>query len=382
MKAEIAIVKGVPRQKALIGAARPVTIGRSKAADFQITSTVISRVHCQIQHDGKSWVLTDLDSRNGTWVEGDRISTHVLEDGDLFSLGKRVVIRFGVVEQPVVEEAPETEDEPGVCPFCGGELESGAVTADAPDGSTHHKGCLELRKLVATEVGGYRVIERLPGPLHRFRSHQPSLNRHVLLLAFDSDTVDKSGFRERLMEEVKASSKLLHPNIIQIHDFLDHDGACLVAMEFFPSKTLEEVLEKKKFVNVPAALSITNHVAGGLAYAEGEGLVTDRLSPADILVDEENTAKLAYFCSPVAQRVPTPLLPYMAPEVISTRGLRFTGERPAEREPAIRSAVYSLGSILYHMLAGIPPFEGETEEALLPKIVKESPPPLRKVNIK
>jgi serine/threonine protein kinase len=381
MKAEIAVVKGAPPQKAVIGASRPVSIGRSKTADLQIASTVVSRNHCQVHHDGTSWVVTDLQSRNGTWIEGDRVSSHALEDGDIISLGRRIVLRFHILEAPEPVE-DEIEEVPEGCPFCERYIEPAVATETGADGAVYHKGCLELSRLVGKDIGGYRVIERLPGALHRFRSHQASLNRQVLLLAFDSDTVDGPGFRDRLLAEVKATSKLLHPKILQMHDFLEEGGSCLVAMEFFKGQTLEEILDRRKFVNVPAALSISEQVVDGLAYAEGQGLVTDRLFPSDILTDDENSTKLDYFCSPVTGRVPTWALAYLAPEVISARGLRVNGERPTEREPALRSAVYSMGAILYHMLAGIPPFEGETDEEVLPKIVKGTPPPLRKVNIK
>jgi hypothetical protein len=334
----------------VIGASRPVSIGRSKTADLQIASTVVSRNHCQVHHDGTSWVVTDLQSRNGTWIEGDRVSSHALEDGDIISLGRRIVLRFHILEAPEPVE-DEIEEVPEGCPFCERYIEPAVATETGADGAVYHKGCLELSRLVGKDIGGYRVIERLPGALHRFRSHQASLNRQVLLLAFDSDTVDGPGFRDRLLAEVKATSKLLHPKILQMHDFLEEGGSCLVAMEFFKGQTLEEILDRRIF-------------------------------PSDILTDDENSTKLDYFCSPVTGRVPTWALAYLAPEVISARGLRVNGERPTEREPALRSAVYSMGAILYHMLAGIPPFEGETDEEVLPKIVKGTPPPLRKVNIK
>jgi serine/threonine-protein kinase len=110
--------------------------------------------------------------------------------------------------------------------------------------------------------------------------------------------------------------------------------------------------------------------------------VTDRLSPGKILVGEDNNTKVDFFRAPMARRITLAEISYVAPEALKTGGLRTGAGRPEDRAAAAKSGVYTLGAILYHMLAGIPPFEGETPEVVLPRIVKETPPPLRRVNLK
>ena len=75
-RARLEIVKGAARQTLGITAGRPATIGRSANADLQIVSGPVSRVHCQLQFDGGNWLLTDLDSRNGTWIGSKRDGSH------------------------------------------------------------------------------------------------------------------------------------------------------------------------------------------------------------------------------------------------------------------------------------------------------------------
>jgi len=357
MKAELEVVKGYPNRKVPVAAGRPITIGRSKAADVQILHSVVSRLHCQLQYDGSVWVLKDLDSRNGTWIGQNRIKVVNLADGDSFEIGRKIELRLTFSST------------------------AAEATSDSYSGESKF-----LASLLGAEFGGVRVIEHVSGegPEYQLRAHQPSLNRHVLLHAFDPEKVGAKDFKEKLLEEVRGASKLLQPNILQIHDMIEHRGALVVVMELFPSDTLRRILEKRRFVNVNNALNIANLAAGAYAYAQDQDQVVNRICPDDILVDEENAVKVRFFHPPLFTKVEIESLPYVAPEVISAGGLRTgTSRAPAsQKDAALRSSVYSLGSILYHMLAGIPPHDGKTEDQLLPKILKETPPSLRRVNLK
>lgn len=383
MRAELEVLKGSSHQKVRIAPGETVTIGRSRGATLQILSNVVSRLHCRLHHDGKKWILTDLDSRNGTWVDAAKLGSRPLASGDVFTLGKRIAVRFAELEPTGEIDAPAGEG--GACAFCMRPLGAGDGVRDA-EGHVYHGGCRSLANLVGAELGGVRIIERLDGDgrSHRLRAHQPSLNRHVLLHAFDEGTVATADFRDRLLGEVRAISRLLHPNLLQIHDLIDHRGAVLVVMEYLSGQSLKDLLEKRRFVSVPVALSLASQVAEALAYAQEQEVVLNRLSPAEIQVNDENQAKVDLFHPPFRNRLAPIDLPYVAPEVIQAGALREPTPRvgPDRRAEGLRGSVYSLGAILYHMLSGIPPFEGETEEQLLPKIMKTTPPALRRVNLK
>jgi serine/threonine-protein kinase len=231
-----------------------------------------------------------------------------------------------------------------------------------------------------------RIVERVGGggAVHRLRAHQPSLKRHVLLHALLPGTLGGVEFRAQLLEEVRGVSKLLHPRILQIHDLVDEQNVCLVVMEYFEGRSLREVLKRQAFVKVPGAIQIANQLAEGLAYAESQDLVIDRLDTADLHISDENQVKLDLFRPPVAWTPDPMAVSYMAPEVISGGGARPQKGRPRipDRAAASRGAVYSAGAIFYHMLAGIPPFEGATVEELMPKVLQKSPPALSRVNLK
>ncbi|MCU0726956.1 MAG: FHA domain-containing serine/threonine-protein kinase [Planctomycetes bacterium] len=411
MSAKIEVVKGSQPDDIELDESRPLTIGRGQEAGLQIMAGPVSREHCRVQHNGKVWLLTDLDSRNGTWMGEERVTSRALCHGDVFSLGKRIFLRFTlqtaapraapkhaagrlgpVAARPVLAKpaAPAKAAAPEVKPGAGGPPEDVGVCSFCrelvPGGGTIHPECREFAALAGKEVSGVRIVERIGGirPVHRLRAHQPSLKRHVLLHGFTPGALGGEDFRAKLLEEVRGVSKLLHPRILQIHDLVDEQSLCFVVMEYFDGRSLREILKKQAFIKVPGAIQIANQLAEGLAYAESQDHVIDRLDTADIYVNEENQAKLDLFRPPVALTPDTTAVSYLAPEVVSGGGARPQSGRPriADRAAAARSAVYGAGAIFYHMLAGIPPFEGATIEELMPKVLQKSPPALSRVNLK
>jgi serine/threonine-protein kinase len=165
---------------------------------------------------------------------------------------------------------------------------------------------------------------------------------------------------------------------------IEHAGSLLVVMEYAEGATLQDVLTKRRFVNVPATLTIASHIADALAHADEQDLIVNRLAPRDVYVNEDNQVKVELFRPPLPVPAAVEELPYVAPELIQSGVLRAGTARPSasERGVANRNAIYSVAAMMYHMLAGIPPHEGTTTEQLLPKIMKDRPPSLRRVNLK
>ncbi len=479
MNAKIEIVKGASPKTLLLDGHKPVVLGRAESCDLHILAGPVSREHCRIEFDGKVWLLVDLSSRNGTWIGEERIKSRPLGQGEVFSLGKVVFIRFvheavasasapkasaaapapvpppgappkaapapvappkaapppappkaapAPAAPPKVAPAPAAppkavpspapakpaapkasdgktrpmppppvkappkpvparavEAEGAACAFCGEALGANDPTVKEGD-KVLHPDCREFFVLREKEIGGVKIVERVgaPRPLQRLRAHQPSLKRHVLLHGFLPETRGGDEFRTRLLTEVRTVSRILHPRILQIHDLVEEKGVCLVVTEYFEGRPLQEVLKKQNFVKVPAALQIATQIAEGLAHAETQDYALDRLRPSDIYVDDDSQAKIDLFRPPLALPLDVSAVCYVAPEVVSAGGLRPTTGRPEVTHvpEALRSAVYSLGAILYHMLAGIAPFGGDTVEDLMPKILNKAPPNLSRVNLK
>lgn len=352
-----------------------VTIGRSKTTDFHILDGTMSRVHAVVAHGAEGWYLEDQGSRNGTWIGEQKVERVPLESGTVFQLGRDTTVRFESEDDDLRTSSANFDVAPA-CAACGRPIENAPDLVRSPDGRPWHLVCRNLDHLIGTDLGEFRVAERAPsiGEAFFFRAHQPTLNRNVLLEVFDLPLTSRPGFRDRLLEEVRRASRFVHPNLLQIFAFDEARGMCFVVMEHFRGERLSHVLEQRRFVKIRGAVNVAAGIAEALRYARTEGVNVPWISTEPVLVSEEHEVKVKLFEEPrgVGRRAPAAReAAYVAPEVLSGAS---EGDESA--------LVYGCGAILYHMLAGIPPFEGQTTDDVLRRAQRESPPALRRINLK
>ncbi|PJF33748.1 MAG: serine/threonine protein kinase, partial [Phototrophicales bacterium] len=161
------------------------------------------------------------------------------------------------------------------------------------------------------------------------------------------------------------------PNIVTIHDIGEHDGKSYIAMEYVDGESLKRKLDKQAF-SIDESLDITCQICEGLNQAHKKGVVHRDIKPANILLDSEERVKIADFGLAMLTDVTgltkesssfgTP--GYMSPEQIMNSGVDN------------RSDIFSVGIILYEMLTGHLPFDGEYEAAVSYSILHEEPEPL------
>lgn len=229
-----------------------------------------------------------------------------------------------------------------------------------------------------TRFGRYRILKELGrGAMGIvYLCEDESLQREVavkaLLLAADSR--DMAEHEARFRQEAKAAGGLNHPNVITIHD-LGREGDWLyIAMELLQGMELRDLLKQGP---LPPALAadIAAQVARGLAAAHGRGVVHRDIKPSNIMVVGERHAKVMDFGVARVQaselRTRTGVLigspKYMSPEQV--------GGHPVDH----RSDIFSLGSVLYEMVTGRPPFSGEELPKLLNDILHGTPLPASSV---
>ena len=183
---------------------------------------------------------------------------------------------------------------------------------------------------------------------------------------------------ERFLNEIRITAGLDHPHILTLIDSGASDGFLWYVLPYVRGESLRARLQRDKQLEIEAAVRITQHIASALDYAHGRGVIHRDIKPENILLFE-GEAMLTDFGIALAVReaagnrltktglsLGTPL--YMSPE-------QATGER----QPDARSDVYSLGAVLYEMLAGEPPHSGATEHAIIARLLTERPTPLRTV---
>lgn len=181
----------------------------------------------------------------------------------------------------------------------------------------------------------------------------------------------------RFLVEAKAAARLEHPNIVAVYDAGVVEGVHYMAMEYIEGETLADVLAR---LHGPApvdfVLSVTSQVASALDYAHRRGVVHRDIKPSNILVQENGKVLLTDFGIAHAVGMQSPeekvavlgTPEYMSPEQAS--GQQVDG----------RSDVYSLGIVVYHMLVGRPPFQGENYREILSAHVNQPLPDPRASN--
>src|SRR5690242_9268590 len=184
---------------------------------------------------------------------------------------------------------------------------------------------------------------------------------------------------ERFQREIKLAARLQHPHILTVHDSGDAGGRLWFTMPFVEGESLRDRLRRERQLPVNDAVRIAREAAQALQYAHEHGVVHRDIKPENLLLTRDGNTLVADFgiargllaggggdekLTDTGLVVGTPA--YMSPEQAS-------GDRALDA----RSDVYSIGSVLYEMLAGEPPFTGPTMQAMVVKRLTEAPPSVR-----
>jgi serine/threonine protein kinase len=227
---------------------------------------------------------------------------------------------------------------------------------------------------VGSLLGPYR-IERYIGRggmgVVYLAQHQ-HLGRRVALKLLAPELADNESFRERFVRESRVAAKVDHPNVIPIYEANEVDGVYFIAMRYVDGVDLREILRTAGPLSLERALSMLTQVAGALDAAHEQGLVHRDVKPGNILVvsgsdhcyitDFGLTKAVSSTSGFTATGTVVGTTDYMAPEQIEGKQL--------DR----RTDVYSLGCVFYEMLAGAPPYQRETDMAVMWAHMQEPPP--------
>src|SRR5947207_4306004 len=230
----------------------------------------------------------------------------------------------------------------------------------------------DMNALIGRSLGQFRIVERIGagGMATVFKAYQPNLDRYVAIKVLPAYHARDPVFVKRFVQEARAVAKLVHPNILQIHDFGDQDNITYIVMEYVDGGTLKDRL-KQRPVTVPEAVDFVIQAAEGLGCAHGHGIVHRDVKPANMLVRKDGHLLLSDFgiakilegttnLTRVGTGIGTPQ--YMSPE-------QGTGQMVDRR-----SDIYSLGIVLFHCLTGRVPFTADSPLTITLKHMNEPLP--------
>ncbi len=230
-----------------------------------------------------------------------------------------------------------------------------------------------------TFSGRYEVTHLIArgGMAQVYRALDLRLGRHVALkVLFPELSVDRT-FVERFRREAQAAANLSHPNVVAVYDWGEDEGTYFIVMELITGTSLATALRAERTLAATRAASIAAQVASALTYAHRHGVVHRDIKPGNVMLTDDGQVKVTDFG--IAQAVSTEEGLTMAGSVMGTAAY-FS---PEQAEGAVvdgRSDVYSLGIVLYEMLAGRTPFVGDSPVAVASMHVRNAPPLLRDLN--
>lgn len=229
-------------------------------------------------------------------------------------------------------------------------------------------------------LGKYHVIEMIGqgGMGVVLRAFDESLGRHVAIKVLSRQLASSSTAKRRFLREARAVAAISHPNVITIHAVESHDGQPFLVMEFADGGSLHERIRKQAPLPFAEVLRLGSQIASGLAAAHDQGVIHRDIKPGNVMLENEvDRVKITDFglarmtmdnsdLTSQGHRLGTPS--YMSPEQVNGS------------EVDDRSDLFSLGCVLYAMIAGKSRFRGKHAFDAARKILEETPVPLHELD--
>ena len=232
--------------------------------------------------------------------------------------------------------------------------------------------------MIGKTVSHYKILEKLGsgGMGEVYKAQDTKLKRSVALKFLPSDLTRDPDAKKRFIHEAQAASALQHTNICTIYEINETEtGQLYISMEHLRGKTLKDKITEET-LSIEEILDIITQAARGLEKAHKKGIVHRDIKPANIMITEDGTIKIVDFglaklagqtkLTKTGSTLGT--VAYMSPE--QTQGTDIDQ----------RTDIWALGVILYEMLSGVHPFQGDYEQAVVYSILNEDPKPLTDCN--
>lgn len=239
--------------------------------------------------------------------------------------------------------------------------------------------------LIGRQLGDYKIQELIGhgGMARVYRGYDETLDRNAAVKVIEPTLIasgEEDEYRDRFLREARAIARLNHPNIVGIYQFAQEENLYFIAMAYLDGRDLRDVLkdyaEQKQMMPRDEMLKVLHDIASGLDYAHKNSIIHRDIKPSNIIVTTEGNAVLTDFGLALNA-------------VEGTIGNTFGSVHYIAPEQAISSAQsvaqsdqYSLGVIVYELLAGQVPFDDASAMSVALKHISDPPPPIRDLNSK
>ena len=228
------------------------------------------------------------------------------------------------------------------------------------------------------KLGRYEIVRELGhGAMGVvYEATDPTIGRRVALkcIRFDGIGTTADEAARRFKNEARAAGGLNHPNLVTVYDAGEDSGNLYLAMEFIEGSNLDELLRRQRRLSTEKATEIVGHVCAGLDFAHSKGIIHRDIKPANVMLGPHGMVKITDFGIARAGEVMT-----MTGQVVGTPNY-MSPEQVLGKTIDGRSDLFSVGVMLYEMITGERPFEGQSITTIMYKIVHETPIPPRKLD--
>jgi len=221
--------------------------------------------------------------------------------------------------------------------------------------------------------GRYRVLSRLGsgGMADVYCAEDTHLGRQVALKILYRRFAQDAEFVERFKREAQSAAGLTHPNVVNVYDRGEHDGTYYIAMEYLPGRTLKDVIVAQGPLDQEAVVDIGIQILRAASFAHRRGVIHRDLKPHNVMVDDAGNAKVTDFGIARAG----------ASEMTEAGSIMGTAQylSPEQAQGAAatsQSDLYSVGIILYELLTGQLPFDGESAVSIAVQHLNDAPTPI------
>jgi len=359
-------------------------VGRGQNVQLWVNDKNISREHSALLYENNGIYITDLGSRNGTYVNDERIEEkRKLNEGDEIRLAStsymNIYFDYGeITSRNVLEQAASLPRRSVV--------DKGGITfQDLPASPLQFP--LQAKRglsLVGVEFKGYQIEERIGSGNVAvvYRGTHLALNRPVAVKTLSQRMLQSPTAIQRFLNVAKVSSQLTHPNIVQIYDsgLLEEYGIYYIVMEYVEGQSLSSLLQEKKRFPIDVACTIMEYLAGALTYANKKKIIHRDINPSNILIGKDNIPKLIGLG--LSKSLDNELISLTQPG----KGMGMVGYISPEQlsdatKADYRSDIYSMGATFYHLLCGQTPYDTKNMRDYFECIQKKiAPPPPHEVN--
>jgi serine/threonine protein kinase len=227
--------------------------------------------------------------------------------------------------------------------------------------------------MIGTTLGSHRIVERLGegGMGTVYRAIDLMLDREIAIKVLRSELTQQPELVERFRVEAIALGRLNHPNIATLHGLSVHGRDLFMAMEYVRGETLERALRRSGRIPWQWAVELCRSVLDALEHAHEKGVIHRDIKPSNIMLTTQSSVKVMDFGiarltgtarhTEMGRMIGTPL--YMSPEQL--RGEDVDG----------RTDLYSLGVVLFELIAGRPAFEADSDYSVMMRQLHDEPPP-------